>query len=76
MGWSKPRLVRINSNGNFGRSLACKVNPRVFPGYENDAKYQARKQEKLAIYQKHNFNLIELTDTDVLNLDDILPRVC
>jgi len=56
--------------------LACKVNPHVFPGYENDAKYQARKQEKLAIYQKYNFNLIELTDTDVLNLDAILPRVC
>jgi hypothetical protein len=46
-----------------------------FWGYENDAKYQARKQEKLAIYQKYNFNLIELTDKDVLNLDDILPRL-
>ncbi len=46
-----------------------------FWGYDNDAKYQARKQEKLAIYQKYNFNLIELTDKDVLNLDDILPRL-
>ncbi|MCQ8129016.1 glycerol kinase [Methylomonas rivi] len=46
-----------------------------FWGYENDAKYQARKQEKLAIYRKYNFNLIELTDKDVLNLDDILPRL-
>ncbi|WNB74008.1 glycerol kinase [Methylomonas koyamae] len=46
-----------------------------FWGYENDAKYLARKQEKLAIYQKYNFNLIELTDKDVLNLDDILPRL-
>lgn len=46
-----------------------------FWGLENDAKYQARKQEKLAIYQKYNFNLIELTDKDVLNLDDILPRL-
>ncbi|WNB74474.1 glycerol kinase [Methylomonas koyamae] len=46
-----------------------------FWGYDNDAKYLARKQEKLAIYQKYNFNLIELTDKDVLNLDDILPRL-
>lgn len=46
-----------------------------FWGYENDAKYLARKQEKLAIYRKYNFNLIELTDKDVLNLDDILPRL-
>lgn len=44
-------------------------------GYENDAKYQARKEEKLAIYNKYNFKLIELTDKDVLNLDDILPRL-
>lgn len=46
-----------------------------FWGYDNDAKYLARKQEKQAIYQKYNFNLIELTDQDVLNLDDILPRL-
>jgi hypothetical protein len=46
-----------------------------FWGYENDEKYLARKQEKLAIYQKYNFNLIELTDKEVLNLDDILPRL-
>jgi hypothetical protein len=46
-----------------------------FWGYDNDAKYLARKQEKLAIYQKYNFNLIELIDKDVLNLDDILPRL-
>ncbi|NOR72156.1 MAG: glycerol kinase, partial [Methylomarinum sp.] len=30
---------------------------------------------KQAIYQKYNFNLIELTDEEVLNLDDILPRL-
>lgn len=46
-----------------------------FWGYENDEKYLARKQEKLALYQKYNFNLIELTDKEVLNLDDILPRL-
>ena len=46
-----------------------------FWGYDNDEKYLARKQEKQAIYQKYNFNLIELTDEEVLNLDDILPRM-
>jgi hypothetical protein len=46
-----------------------------FWGYDNDQKYLARKQEKLAIYRKYNFNLIELTDEEVLNLDDILPRL-
>jgi len=44
-------------------------------GYDNDEKYLARKQEKQTIYQKYNFNLIELTDQDVLNLDDVLPRM-
>jgi len=46
-----------------------------FWGYENDEKYLARKEEKRAIYKKYNFNLIELTDSEVLNLDDILPRL-
>lgn len=46
-----------------------------FWGYDNDEKYLARKQEKQAIYRKYNFNLIELTDDEVLNLDDILPRL-
>ena len=46
-----------------------------FWGYDNDEKYLARKQKKQAIYQKYNFNLIELTDEEVLNLDDILPRL-
>lgn len=46
-----------------------------FWGYDNDAKYLARKKEKQAIYHKYNFNLIELTDAEVLNLDDILPRM-
>jgi hypothetical protein len=46
-----------------------------FWGYDNDEKYLARKQEKLAIYRKYNFNLIELTDQEVLNLDDVLPRL-
>lgn len=44
-------------------------------GYENDAKYLNRKKEKQSIYQKYGFNLIELEDKDVQNLDDILPRL-
>jgi hypothetical protein len=44
-------------------------------GYDDDPKYLARKQKKLAIYQKYGFKLIELNDKDVLNLDDTLPRL-
>ncbi|MET3291832.1 UNVERIFIED_CONTAM: hypothetical protein ABID98_004402 [Brevibacillus sp. OAP136] len=43
-------------------------------GYENDSKYLDRKKAKLEIYQKYGFNLIELTDTDIQNLDDIFPK--
>lgn len=43
-------------------------------GYENDVKYLARKKKKLEIYNKYGFNLIELNDEDVQNLDDVLPR--
>ncbi len=42
-------------------------------GYENDRKYLARKKEKTALYNKYNFNLIELKDEHVQNLDDMLP---
>ena len=42
-------------------------------GYENNEKYLARKAEKLEIYKKYDFNLIELNDKDVENMDDILP---
>ncbi|CAK8721009.1 DUF559 domain-containing protein [Candidatus Electrothrix gigas] len=44
-------------------------------GYENDEKYLARKKTKQEIYQKYGFNLIELEDKEVQNLDDILPRL-
>lgn len=44
-------------------------------GYENDAKYLTRKKKKLEIYNKYGFNLIELNDADVQNLDDVLPRL-
>lgn len=44
-------------------------------GLEEQPKYLVRKQKKQEIYQKYGFNLIELNDQDVLNLDDILPRL-
>ncbi len=44
-------------------------------GYDNDPKYLARKKAKQAIYQKYGFNLIELEDKAVQNLDDILPKL-
>jgi hypothetical protein len=44
-------------------------------GHDNDPKSLARKEKKLAIYEKYGFKLIELDDTDVQNLDDILPRL-
>ena len=44
-------------------------------GLENDPKYRERKQKKLEIYKKHGFNLIELSDEEVKNLDDHLPRL-
>ncbi len=44
-------------------------------GYENDSKYLARKQKKIELYKKYGFNLIELQDKEVQNLDDILPRL-
>ncbi len=43
-------------------------------GYENDSKYLKRKQEKIEVYKKYEFNLIELNEADVKNLDDVLPR--
>jgi hypothetical protein len=43
-------------------------------GYDEDSKYITRKAEKLAIYKKENFHLIELTEKEVQNLDDYLPR--
>ncbi|MCM3145086.1 glycerol kinase [Brevibacillus sp. MER 51] len=43
-------------------------------GLENDPKYTERKKSKLEIYRKYGFNLIELTDTDIQNLDDVFPK--
>ena len=44
-------------------------------GIENDRRYSERKAIKQEIYKKYRFNLIELTDKEVQNLDDILPRL-
>ncbi len=43
-------------------------------GLENDPRYLHRKSEKLRVYKKYEFNLIELNDADIQNLDDILPK--
>ena len=43
-------------------------------GYENQEKYLARKKQKIAIYEKYGFNLVELGEKEVQNLDDHLPR--
>jgi hypothetical protein len=44
-------------------------------GYENDPKYLARKKEKIELYKKYDFNLIELQDKEIQNLDDIFPKL-
>lgn len=44
-------------------------------GYENKPKYLARKKAKQDIYKKYNFNLIELNEKEVQNLDDHLPKL-
>ena len=44
-------------------------------GYENEDKYLKRKKIKQNIYKKYDFNLIELNDSDIQNLDDILPKL-
>jgi hypothetical protein len=43
-------------------------------GYENKPEYLDRKKKKQAIYQKYGVNLIELTEKDIQNLDDVLPQ--
>jgi hypothetical protein len=45
-----------------------------FWGLENDPKYLERKKTKKEIYDKYDLKLIELTDSDILNLDDHLPK--
>lgn len=44
-------------------------------GGENDPKYKERKEKKKEIYKKYEFNLIELNDEHIQNLDDFLPKM-
>ena len=44
-------------------------------GMENDPKYAARKKVKIELYRKYGYNLIELTDEHIRNLDDYLPKM-
>ena len=45
-----------------------------FWGMEADVKYARRKAVKQKTYEENDFNLIELSDADLNNLDDVLPR--
>ncbi len=45
-----------------------------FWGMENDPQYSRRKAKKLELYRKYDYKLIELTDEDILSLDDVMPR--
>jgi hypothetical protein len=45
-----------------------------FWGMESDPKYAERKKKKLELYKKYELKLIELNDSDILNLDDYLPK--
>ncbi len=45
-----------------------------FWGLESDSKYLERKKKKIELYQKYELKLIELNDSDILNLDDYLPK--
>lgn len=45
-----------------------------FWGLENDEKYKKRKVIKQEIYKKYSFNLIEINDEKLKNLDDFLPN--
>ncbi len=46
-----------------------------FWGMDNDEKYRERKEAKREIYKKYDFNLVELHDKDINNLDDVLPKL-
>ncbi|EDM26517.1 hypothetical protein LNTAR_01877 [Lentisphaera araneosa HTCC2155] len=43
-------------------------------GLEEQERYAARKKQKQEIYAKYGYKLIELTDSDIESLDDVLPR--
>ena len=41
-------------------------------GLEENEKYLERKNTKLELYSKYKFNLIELNDSDIVNLEELL----
>jgi hypothetical protein len=43
-------------------------------GYESDPRYLARKRNKVEIYEKYGFQLIQLNNKEISTLDDVLPR--
>lgn len=45
-----------------------------FWGLENDENYKKRKAIKQEIYKKYSFNLVEIDDEKLKNLDDFLPN--
>lgn len=42
-------------------------------GEGSDPKYASRKEQKRQTYKKYGLQLVELTDKEVSNLDDVLP---
>jgi len=44
-------------------------------GLEDDPAYQERRAKKVQLYQRYNFNLLELNDEHVRNLDDVMPKL-
>ena len=45
-----------------------------FWGLENDPKYSERKRKKIEIYKKYEFPLIEMTEPEINNLEEVLTR--
>jgi hypothetical protein len=43
-----------------------------FWGLVNDQKYLERKKSKIEIYNKHKFNLLEIIEKDIENLEEVL----
>ncbi len=44
-------------------------------GSADDAADQDRRRKKQRLYQRYGFNLIELTEEHVRELDDVLPKL-
>jgi len=54
---------------NFGKGVYIE-----YWGEGSDPKYLSRKEKKRETYKKYGLQLIELTDKEIKNLDDVLPR--